>query len=321
MRDGHLVIRKVARKLGIRRPAYAEQIRQMEDTTLSMQKALSEQLQEFVDETRVRWREEDEIIRFLARRAKAEIESEKIARARLDETRAALQRLRSSSNYEEAWVEEDPLVSVRIASYRDTEALIDRAVASVLRQTHQNFEIIIVNDGPNEKSRNAIAKIGDPRIRYEEFASRSLYPDDPHLRWMVAGAPGMNRGAELATGSWIAPLDDDDEFNVDHIEKLLQLARSTRAEFTYGAIDQHRIGIGDRVRIFSDPPVAGQISMQAAIYHSGLRFFEYDTESWRVDEPGDWNLVRRMKDAGVRMAATEDYVTQVHMMHFTAKGT
>lgn len=319
MRDGHLVIRKVARKLGIRRPAYAEQIRQMEDTTLSMQKALSEQLQEFVDETRVRWREEDEIIRFLARRAKAEIESEKIARARLDETRAALQRLRSSSNYEEAWVEEDPLVSVRIASYRDTEALIDRAVASVLRQTHQNFEIIIVNDGPNEKSRNAIAKIGDPRIRYEEFASRSLYPDDPHLRWMVAGAPGGNYASSKARGSWIAPLDDDDEFSDDHIEKLLEVARKTRAEFAYGAIDQHRLVTGDRARIFSFPPAISQISMQAAIYHAGLRFMGYDEESWRVDEPGDWNLIRRMCEAGVRMAATEDYVTSVYMLPYDAK--
>ena len=59
--------------------------------------------------------------------------------------------------------------------------------------------------------------------------------------------------------------------------------------------------------------------MQAAIYHAGLRFMEYDTESWRVDEPGDWNLIRRMVAAGVRMAAIEDYVTTVHMLPYGAK--
>ena len=225
-----------------------------------------------------------------------------------------------SDSYEDAWNDPDPLVSVRIASYQNTEALINRAVASVLRQTHQNFEIIVVNDGPNERTREALQLIDDPRIRYEEFPVRSRYPEDPHLRWMVAGAPGGNRASELARGSWIAPLDDDDEFTDDHIEKLLSLARSHKAEFVYGAIDQHRLLSGDRARIYSFPPVISQISMQAGIYHAGLRFMGYDEESWRVDEPGDWNLIRRMCEAGVKMAATEDYVTTVHMLPYYAKG-
>lgn len=267
----------------------------------------------------MRWREEDELIRFLVRRAHAHIEAEKTLRAKTPEAQAQLKQLRESPDYLEAWEEPNPLVSVRIASFRDTRSLMTRAIPSVLAQTHPNIELIIVNDGPNEATRKAVKALADKRIRYEEFTARSVYPADPHLRWMVAGSPGMNRGAALAKGHWIAPLDDDDEFTPDHIEKLLKLARTTRAEFAYGAINQHRLETGEQVRIFSSPPRAGQISMQAALYHSGLRFMEYDTQSWRVDEPGDWNLIRRMSEAGVRMASTADYVTTVHMLPFHAK--
>ncbi len=314
------MMRNLARKLGIKRDAYAAQVSQLEQVVRAANADLPQQVQGVLNETRERWREEDELLRFLTRRATADIEAKKIERGQPTLTRSLLEDLRASDSYQDAWDEPNPLVSVRIASYQNTETLINRAVASVLRQTHQNFEIIIVNDGPNEQTREALQLINDPRIRYEEFPVRSRYPEDPHLRWMVAGSPGMNRAAELAVGKWIAPLDDDDEFSDDHIEKLLRVARSNKAEFTYGAIEQHRVGTAGTSRIFSDPPSAGQISLQAALYHAGIRFIEYDTESWRVDEPGDWNLVRRMMEADVRMAATEDYVTRVHMTHFSEKG-
>ena len=298
--------------------ASEEFIRDIDNASLSEVQA---KLSLVRDEMRVRWSQDDELMQFLVRRARADIESERIRRDKFDETRSELQQLRQRDDYKLAWEDPDPLVTVRIASYQNTAALMERAIASVLRQTHQNFEIIVVNDGPNPATRSALLELADPRIRYEEFAERSRYPEDAHLRWMVAGSPGMNRGAELACGQWIAPLDDDDEFTEDHIEKLIRLARETRAEFAYGAIDQHRTHKGERLRIFSDPPVAGQISMQAALYHSGLRFMRYDEESWRADEPGDWNLIRRMLEAGVKMVATEDYVTKVHMMHFSEKGS
>lgn len=282
---------------------------------------LSAQLGLVLDEMRVRWREEDEILQYLARVARIQVEAIKVDRDDIPSAQSELARLREHADYASAWEDPNPLVSVRIASYQNTEALMNVAVPSVLQQSHTNIELIIVNDGPNPATRNAIEALADPRIKYVEFPVRSAYPPDPQLRWMVAGSPGMNKGASLAVGRWIAPLDDDDEFAPDHIEKLLQVARRDRAEFAYGAIKQNRLLTRESVTIFSDPPSAGQISMQAAIYHAGLRFISYDTESWRSDEPGDWNLIRRMSDAGVRMAATTDVVTTVHMLPFHAKGS
>ena len=50
--------------------------------------------------------------------------------------------------------------------------------------------------------------------------------------------------------------------------------------------------------------------MQQAVSVRPLTFFECDARSWAPDKPTDWNLVRRMRDAGVRIAATEQPVSR-----------
>lgn len=270
----------------------------------------------FREETRQWWRETDSLLRHLDLRSQAQIESARRERDDIPGLTAALAQLRSTPDYETSWDDVEPLVTVRIASYNRTDELVEIALESVLRQTYERIEVVVVNDGPNADTRAALERLGDARVRYVETPQRGAYPAHPHLRWMVAGSPAMNEAARLARGAWIAPLDDDDEFTADHIERLLGLARRERAELAYGALiqrDRHE-GV-DRV-IFSDPPVAGGFSFQSTLYLAGLRFFEYDTESWRVDEPGDWNLARRMVAAGVRMAATDEIHAFMNMVRF-----
>lgn len=270
----------------------------------------------FREETRQWWRETDALLRHLDLRSQAQIESARRERDDIAGLAAALADLRSSPEYEASWDDAEPLVTVRIASYNRTDELVQVALDSVLRQTYERIEVVVVNDGPNPTTRAALERLNDPRVRYAELPQRGAYPAHPHLRWMVAGSPAMNEAARLAQGAWIAPLDDDDEFAADHIERLLGLARRERAELAYGALIQRDRGEGvDRV-IFSDPPSAGAFSFQSTIYLAGLRFFEYDTESWRVDEPGDWNLARRMVAAGVRMAATDEIHAFMNMVRF-----
>lgn len=88
------------------------------------------------------------------------------ARDNIPHLRHLLQAVRDTPAYNKAFTDPNPLVTVRIPSYNKTEALMEIAVASVLRQTHKNFELIIVNDGPNEKTKSAIKKLGDKRITY-----------------------------------------------------------------------------------------------------------------------------------------------------------
>ena len=230
-----------------------------------------------------------------------------------------LARVRKRARYRRAFEVENPLVTVRIASYRRTRELMEVALPSVLAQTHENLEIIIVNDGPNPETAAAIRAIGDRRVRYSEFRRRSVYPERPQHRWFVAGSPGMNEGIRRARGRWIAALDDDDEFTPHHVARLLALARETRAELVYGALVQNDLSENTSARIFSDPPQRGGFSFQGALVHGMLSFFRYDTESWRVEEPGDWNLARRMLAAGVRTGAVDEVVGTLHRVPYTKR--
>jgi len=264
----------------------------------------------------------NEQLAFISRRLSAELELLRAERDDLEALRTGLATVRRSAAYKRSLAQSEPLVSVRIASYEKTEELMDVAIASVLAQTYQRFELIVVNDGPNEKTRAAIQSLGDKRIRYEEFPTRTAYPADEHARWMIAGARGMNHAASLAVGDWIAPLDDDDAFTPDHLEKLIALAQEHQVELAYGALEQNNLVTGRQHRIFSSPPAIGQFSFQGAIYLRALNeVFQYDEASWIVDEPGDWNLIRRMTAAGVSMAAMDEVVAVMHQVPYTHKET
>lgn len=257
---------------------------------------------------------------YLRRRMVAQTEVLRRQLDNMEQLRSDLAGIRRSAEYSTVFEDPEPLVSVRIASYSKTEELIDVALASVLAQSYERFEVVVVNDGPNDRTRRAIDGLGDPRIRFHELEARGTYPEDSRSRWMVAGTPAANRAARLSIGSWIAPLDDDDEFTPDHIEKLLTLARSKQAELAYGALVQKNLVTGDEVRIWSEPPMISQFSFQGALYLRQLvDVFEYSIDAWLVDEPGDWNLIRRMTEAGVSMAATPDIVATMNMIPYTHK--
>ena len=88
-------------------------------------------------------------------------------------------------------------VSVVIPTYKRHQEVL-RAVRSALSQSFEPIEIIVVNDGPDEEKGRLLASITDHRLRYIE-APRSGKP-----------SATRNYGVSVATGEWIALLDDDD---------------------------------------------------------------------------------------------------------------
>lgn len=224
---------------------------------------------------------------------------------------AKLREMRAGPDYEAAWSDPDPLVSIRIATYNRGEILCERALASVLRQTHTNWECIVVGDALTDDTAERIAALGDPRIRFINLPYRGPYPEDPKRRWFVAGVPPANRAVQEASGRWIAPLGDDDEWDDDHIEVLLAEARRTHAELVYGRLRVLEVGTGKILshEVGTWPPVFGQFTLQAAIQHAGLAAFAFDLNAVHAGEPGDWNLGRRLWDAGVRFAHLDRAVT------------
>ena len=106
-----------------------------------------------------------------------------------------------------------PAVSVVIPTYRRPH-LVARAIHSVLRQTLQDFEIIVVDDASADNTEEIVRGLGDARVRYVRH---------PRNRGLPAS---RNTGIEEARGRYIAFLDDDDEWlpdktaiQLDHLNK------------------------------------------------------------------------------------------------------
>lgn len=98
-------------------------------------------------------------------------------------------------------------------AFHNDAPFIGEAIESVLRQTHRDFEFVIVNDASNDGSRDIVARYTDPRIR--------LLENPTNLRL----ARSLNRGLEVARGPLVARLDANDVAAPDRLEKQLRFMR------------------------------------------------------------------------------------------------
>ncbi|NCU33542.1 MAG: glycosyltransferase family 2 protein, partial [Candidatus Moranbacteria bacterium] len=107
-----------------------------------------------------------------------------------------------------------PLVSVIIPTYNREKAVV-RAVQSVLNQTFQDFEIIVIDDCSKDQTESAIRKIGDPRIQLIKHERNQ------------GGSVARNTGVHASRGEFIAFLDSDDEWLSHKLEYQLTLLRQS----------------------------------------------------------------------------------------------
>jgi glycosyltransferase involved in cell wall biosynthesis len=89
------------------------------------------------------------------------------------------------------------------------------AVLSALDQTMSSLEVIVIVDGPDEATVKELAQIQDSRLRVVELAENG------------GAAKARDAGVKEAQGSWIAFLDDDDEWLPEKLDLQLQAAKSS----------------------------------------------------------------------------------------------
>jgi glycosyltransferase involved in cell wall biosynthesis len=106
-----------------------------------------------------------------------------------------------------------PEITVVIPTHARAE-LLARAIRSVLAQTFENFEIVVVLDGEDPASLRTVERFLDSRIRCVTLEANS------------GGSSARNAGVAAAHGEWIAFLDDDDEFLPRKLELQLAAAKS-----------------------------------------------------------------------------------------------
>jgi len=101
-----------------------------------------------------------------------------------------------------------PLVSVVIPTCNRSD-LLTRAVNSVLGQTYERLEIIVIDDASIDKTREVVLGLKDDRIRYLRHENNR------------GGSAARNTGVDAAKGAYIAFLDDDDEWLPEMTQKQL----------------------------------------------------------------------------------------------------
>ena len=206
----------------------------------------------------------------------------------------------------------DPLVTVRIPTYGAIEPLIERALPSALAGSHANIDVIVVSDGPQRHARDAVLSVRDRRVRYLELPERPVYASGATPFWQTAGIFAINAALDAARGDFIAPLDHDDAFTHRHVEHLLSGLAKTGADFVFGRGMAER---ADRswVNVGSTPLRHGHVLHGAVMYSRRLAHLRYDADCWLLDEPGDWNLWRRI----AQMDAHVVHVDEPVIMHFS----
>lgn len=103
-------------------------------------------------------------------------------------------------------------VSVVIPTY-NREKTIARAVRSILAQTYENYEVLVVDDGSTDSTRKIVEGLGDDRIRYIDLGENS------------GASHARNVGIQMAECDYIAFLDSDDEWLPEKLSKQMDAMR------------------------------------------------------------------------------------------------
>lgn len=112
------------------------------------------------------------------------------------------------------------LVSIIMPSYNTGKYIAD-SIHSVLAQTYENWELIIVDDCSTDDTDSIVAAFADPRIRYLKKEVNT------------GAAESRNWGLREAKGRWVAFLDSDDTWHPEKLERQIRFMEETGYKFTY----------------------------------------------------------------------------------------
>ena len=193
---------------------------------------------------------------------------------------------------------DNPLVSVIMPAYNAAEHIAE-AIESVLIQNYRNFELIVVDDGSTDNTKDIVAGFKDDRIKY-------FYKDN--------SGPSGTRNLAIckAMGQYIMPLDADDMMTPDFIARhLMEFEKHPEADLVYCDV----LLIDDRsnpIRIMNKPEYQDRRHLIRDLFRAGhpvlpfrlgIRRSVFDKigfydEDLLVGE--DYDMMRRFIKAGLK---------------------
>ena len=150
-----------------------------------------------------------------------------------------------------------PLVTIIIPIY-NAEKFVDKCLKSVIAQSYQNIEIILINDGSEDYSKQ----------KCDSWAKKDRRISVIHKK-NAGVSSARNTGIDIAKGQYIYFVDSDDWLPNDSIEEMIRYIVSSNADFCCGSIE--------RVGVFSKTSQTVKTILE---FHSDdlekmLRFLEY----------------------------------------------
>ncbi len=191
-----------------------------------------------------------------------------------------------------------PLISVIIPTY-NWSAVLRYAIRSVLWQTEQNFEVLVMGDGCTDDSEAVVRSFGDARIEWRNLPENSGHQTAPN-----------NAGLALARGEYAATFSHDDVWHPDHLRTMLAAFQFSGADIV--AAWTEMIGPkGSNFRAINGVFPPSGFDASGTLVPSGMMFRRRVAQKlggWKdyrtIAQTPDLDFIRRAKAAGCTFAST-----------------
>jgi len=128
-----------------------------------------------------------------------------------------------------------PFFSIILPTFNRAH-LLDTTIGSVLKQTFDDWELIVIDDGSKDNTKEVVERIGDKRIRYifQENAERCV---------------ARNNGIRNAKGEFICFIDSDDQYLPHHLETLYKSIHENNKKIGFYVTNVIRLHNGVQTKV------------------------------------------------------------------------
>lgn len=189
------------------------------------------------------------------------------------------------------------LISVVIPAY-NRGYIIRECIESVLRQTYQNIEVIVVDDCSTDNTVSVVKSIKDPRVQCYLLKKNS------------GACFARNYGVKQSSGVYIAFQDSDDVWKEDKLEKQLEFIENSGADFVFCGMNRndplnnrstyYPSDFSDKNDILAELLENNAISTQTILLRRAcMEEIQFDITFRRYQ---DWDFAIQAAAAGFKMA-------------------
>ncbi|MBP7810058.1 MAG: glycosyltransferase family 2 protein [Bacteroidia bacterium] len=152
-----------------------------------------------------------------------------------------------------------PLVSVLMPVY-NASAYVKEAIESILNQSYQNFEFVIINDGSTDSSEEVVLSVKNEKIKYHK--------NETNLGLIKT----LNKGIDLCKGEYIVRMDADDISLPERIKKQVEFMEANKGVGVCGS-DHIHFGKGKQIAHSSHHThdlISGWMLFNSSVVHPAL---------------------------------------------------